>query len=297
MRLHSATSPLPPLGLLAASLLLGATVACAQSPVTVVDSFTTAVEFPVQGVMVRAQIHVARGPGPHPTIVEFKGFQQGLGWVAPRAHAEGYNGVSLDFRGQNGSGGRYAPDYTTADAAALLALLRTDRARRHWRIDPTRLVVVGTSAGTLAAMTTLANDPAVSCGGVIVPIDRGAAGMLVRGDSGIRRQFEEIASALDPERVRPEPGLVSRVADRAESINVRAAAARLAGKVVFLLGARRDETAPLFLHFQPLVAAARQAGARTVRDTIVDDTHNLPDTNEAVLDALYRWVRSDCLAR
>lgn len=284
--------------LLLVTMAVGPTTALvAQAPAVAADSFTTTVEFPVQGVTLRARIHVAQGPGPHPTIVEFKGFQQGQGWVAPRAQAEGYNGVSLDFRGQNGSGGRYAPDYTIADAAALLAVLRTDRARREWRVDPARLVVVGTSAGTLAALTTLADDAAVACGGAIVPFNWGAAGMMARGDSGIRRQFEAIVAGVDPERVRPEGGLVSRVADRAEAINVGAAAERLAGKVVFLAGARRDETAPLLLHFQPLVATARRSGAVSVRDTIVDDTHNMPDTYQSVLDALYRWIRSDCLAR
>jgi chloramphenicol 3-O-phosphotransferase len=48
------------------------------------------------------------------------------------------------------------------------------------------------------------------------------------------------------------------------------------------------------LHFHPLVAAAREAGARLVRDTVVNDTHNLPDTWQAVLSALFHWVGSDC---
>lgn len=269
----------------------------ARAPAITTDSFTTTVELPVAGVTVRAQIHVAPGPGPHPTIVEVKGFQQADGWVAPRAPAQGYNGVSLDFRGQNASGGLYSPEYTPTDLAALVALLRTDRARHEWRVDPARLIVVGTSAGTLAALTTLGDDQAVSCGGAIVPFNWGIAGTMARADTGIRRQFEEVAAGVDRTRVRLEPDMVGRIIDQADAISTEAAAGRLAGKVVFLAGAQRDQTAPLVLHFQPLVAAARDGGARLVRDTIVNDTHQLPDTWQAVVSALYRWVGSDCLGR
>ncbi len=269
----------------------------ARAPAVAADSFTTTVEFPVEGVTLRARIHVAQGPGPHPTIVEVKGFQQADAWVAPRAPAEGYNGVSLDFRGQNASDGRYSPEYTPADLAGLVALLRTDRARREWRVDPARLVVIGTSAGTLAALTTLGEDPGVSCGGAIVPFNWGVAGMMARADGGIRRQFDGIAAGVNPERLRVEPDMVQRVMDHAEALNTRSAATRLAGKAVFLAGAQRDEVAPLMLHFQPLVAAARASGARIVRDTVVNDTHMIADTWQAVLGALYRWIRSDCLER
>jgi hypothetical protein len=269
----------------------------AQAPAAAVDSFTTTVEFLVQGVTLRAQIHVAQGPGPHPTIVEVKGFQQADGWVAPYAPAQGMNGVTLDFRGQNASEGRYSPEYTPADLAGLVALLRTDRARREWRVDPARLVVVGSSAGTLAALATLGADPGVSCGGAMVPFNWGVAGAMARGDSGIRRQFEGIAAGVNPERLRVEPDMVQRVMDHAEAINTRTAATRLSGKVVFLIGAQRDDTAPLMLHFHPLVAAARDAGARLVRDTIVDDTHALPETWRAALGTLFRWIGSDCVGQ
>lgn len=280
-----------------AGLLTGTTTTSAAAQATAADSFTTTVEFPVQGVTLRARIHVAPGPGPHPTVVEVKGFQQADGWMAPYAPARGMNGVTLDFRGQNVSEGRYSPEYGPVDLAGLVALLRTERARREWRVDATRLVVVGSSAGTLAALSTLGADPGVSCGGAMVPFNWGVAGIAARADSGIRRQFEGIAAGVNPERLRVEPDLVQRVMDQAEAINARTAAAGLAGKVVFLIGAQRDDTAPPVLHFQPLVAAARAAGARVVRDTIMDDNHNLTDTWRAALGTLYRWIRSDCLGR
>lgn len=287
------------LGLLtsATTATTAAQTAAARAPAMAADSFTTTVEFPVQGVTLRARIHVAQGPGPHPTIVEVKGFQQADGWVAPYAPARGMNGVTLDFRGQNTSEGRYSPEYGPADLAGLVALLRTERARREWRVDPARLVVMGSSAGTLAALSTLGADPGISCGGAIVPFNWGVAGTMARADSGIRRQFEGVAAGVNPERLRVEPDLVQRVMDQAEAINARTAATRLGGKVVFLIGAQRDDTAPLMLHFQPLVASARAAGARVVRDTIMDDTHNLTDTWRAALGTLYRWIRSDCLGR
>lgn len=287
-------------GLMTLSLLALAAPGAAQAPAEVVETADATAEFTVGGFTVRAQVYLAPGPGPHPTLVEFKGFGQVDGWLSMRAPARSFNGVSLDFRGQNTSDGLYAVEYTVEDAAALVALLRTERARREWRVDPDRLFVVGTSAGSLAALSTLASDPGIRCGGVVVPFSFGVAGMMARTDTAIRRRFDQAfaeRSGGPRPSIRSAPDLVARVVANAEAIHTRTAATRLAGKVVFLVGAQRDQTAPLLLHFHPLVAAARAAGAALVRDTVVNDTHNMPDTAEAVAAALWRWVERDCLAR
>lgn len=272
----------------------------AQSSASAIDSAGILIELPVQGLTVRARVFPAAGAGPHATLVELKGFNQRDAWMAPAAPAMGLNGVSLDFRGANTSDGLYAPDQTPADVAALVALLRTDRARREWNVDPDRLIVIGTSAGTLGALTTLANDPRVACGGAVVPFNWGMAGALAGQDTSIRAQFVAMMNRIRGDstaRVRPVPDLVARVMANADAINTTSVAARLGGKSVFLAGARRDQTAPLMLHFHPLVAAARNAGALIVRDTVVDDVHTIPDTWESILDALWRWVDRECLHR
>ena len=60
-----------------------------------------------------------------------------------------------------------------------------------------------------------------------------------------------------------------------------------------LIGASQDEVAPISLHYQPVVEAAKAAGA-LVRDTMVSDTHNLPVAGTPATAAMVRWIRSEC---
>jgi len=254
-------------------------------------------QFPVAGTTVRGHVYRSTVPGPRPTIIELKGFEQDSGSVAPSAPLHGYNGVSFDFRGQNSSDGEYSPGHTQQDLAGLINFLRSDRARIDWKIDPAKLIVVGTSAGSFATLTALADDPALKCGAVVVPFNWGFAGTMIQSDAAVRSEYDKIITGANPRLVRPVSGLVSLAADSAAKLNLDIVATRLRGKVVFLVGAQQDQVAPLEYNFHPLVAAVRAAGAATVRDTLVNDSHNLPRTEAAVTAAVWRWVRSDCLGK
>lgn len=274
-------------------LLVPAFVAL-TAPVAAQAPFATAFEFEVEGTTLRGRIHLATTPGPRPTVIELKGFEQPEGSVAVGAPSHGYNGVSVDFRGQNASDGQYAPGNTRADLVGLLAFLRSDRAPKDWGIDPARLIVVGTSAGSFAALSALADDAALRCGAVVVPFNWEFAGTMIRADANVRSEFEQVIAGANPTLVRPVAGLVGMVADSAAGLDNDAIAKRLSGKVAFLVGAAQDQVAPLDYNFHSLVATARGAGA-AVRDTIVEDSHNLTRTEAAVTDAIWRWVRTACL--
>jgi acetyl esterase/lipase len=252
-------------------------------------------QFEVAGSTVRGHVFRTTTAGPRPTIVELKGFEQAEGSLAPSAPAQGYTGISFDFRGQNASDGAYSPGHTQRDLAALIAFLRSDRADAEWGIDPAQMIVVGTSAGSLAALSALADDPALRCGAAVVPFNWGFAGSMIRSDAAIRSDYQQVIAGANPARVRPVPGLVAQVADSSASLDLDSIGKRLRGKVVFLLGASQDQVAPLDYNFHPLVAAVRGAGAAAVRDTLVNDSHNLTRTEAAVTDAIWRWVRADCL--
>jgi hypothetical protein len=278
-------------GLLAFTLM----AASLTSPIQAQAPERIPFQFDIEGTTLRGRIHFATTPGPRPTVIELKGFEQPEGSVAVGAPSHGYNGVSIDFRGQNASDGRYAPGNTRADLAGLMAFLRSDRALKDWGVDPARLIVVATSAGSFAALSALADDAALRCGAVVVPFNWGFAGTMIRADANIRSEFEQVIAGGNPALVRPVPGLVGMVGDSAAGLDNDTVAKRLNGKVVFLVGAAQDQIAPLDYNFHPLVAAARAAGA-SVRDTIVEDAHNLTRTEGAVTEAIWRWVRTDCQA-
>lgn len=281
-------------------LLLAAAAPLAQAQGTPArapaDSFTVMLEVPSRGDTLRGFIRVAQGAGPHLTVLYLSGFAEPAFPSFPAtAQAAGFTGVGFNFRGSRRSSGFYTVDGTVEDASAILAVLRSDSAQRLWRVDPSRIVLVAASAGTLSALRTTANDKGIVCTAVMVPFNWAPAGITARTDTAVRRQFENVMRGVTagPEPIIREREFLMRVLDSAESYDLVPVGAALGNRKVLLIGARQDATAPLPVHYTPLVEAIRNAGG-VLRDTVVDDGHNLPNAGNAVGAAIIRWLRSDC---
>ena len=271
--------------------------AAAQLALPPADSFTVMMAVPSQGDTLRGFIRVAQGVGPHLTVVLLQGFPGSANPALPAVmQAAGFNGVGFTFRGVRASDGFYTVQGTIADAKTMVAFLRSDSARRLWRVDPDRIVLIGASAGTLSAMRATADDPRIVCGAAMVPFNWTRAGLAARTDTALRRRMEGTVRNLSsgPQPVLRERGLLEEVIGNAEANDLVPVGAGLGNRRVMLIGARQDATAPLPVHFTPLVEAIRKAGGAGLRDTVVDDGHNLPNTGDAVGAAIVRWLRSEC---
>ncbi|HEX6316101.1 MAG TPA: CocE/NonD family hydrolase [Gemmatimonadaceae bacterium] len=243
----------------------------------------------------RATLFVAQGPGPHPTLVSLKGFPGSGSTEFPRyLQSKGFNAVAMNFRGQLASDGTYDIGGTPDDATALIAYLRSDSARRAFRIDPQRIAISGTSAGSFGALSAAARDPSLRCVALIVPFNWTVTLVSMRDNPLLRTamttQVEAIGKWPDPP-VRLDSAFATRTLANAESYDLRAVAPRLGGRSVFLIGARYDSTARLATHFEPVRDSLRVAKAM-VRDTILDDNHNLTGTGERVFDVMAAWMGS-----
>ena len=271
--------------------------AAAQSGPAPADSFTVMIEVPSRGDTLRGFIRVAQGAGPHLTVLYLSGFAEPAFPAFPlTAQKAGFNGVGFNFRGSRRSSGYYTVDGTVEDAKAMLAVLRSDSAQRLWRVDPDRIVIVAASAGTFSALRTTADDSGIACTAVMVPFNWAVGGIMARNDSMIRKRFASVMAGVTagPDPAIRERGFMEQVISRAESYDLQVPAASLGNRKVMLVGARRDETAPLPFHFVPLIETIRKAGGAALRDTVVDDSHNLPAAGDAVGDAIVRWLRSEC---
>lgn len=256
-------------------------------------AFSVPIEVTSQGITLRAILHVAAGPGPHATFIVLKGFPGGRGQAFPVfMQSKGFNAISPNFRGQLESDGTYDVAGTAADVAAIVGYLRSDSARRAFRIDPRRIAIAGTSAGSYAALSAAATDEFVRCVALVVPFNWAIPLLQMRNNALFRTamvsQLQSITSGSAA--VRLDTAFVSRTVDSAEVVDLRSAATRLPGHDVLMIGAQRDETAPLDTHFKPVRDALRAARA-AVRDTILDDTHNLPATTQTVFELTATWMR------
>lgn len=273
----------------------------AQQPARTDTAFVAPIEFQSAGITLRGSIHVAAGAGPHHTVVRLQGFpgvnETGL---EKFLQSEGINGVSIHFRGQLTSDGSYLIANTAEDASAAVAFLRSDEVRRRFRIDAHRISLLGASAGTWAALSATAADPTLGCVAAIVPFNWGVAGKAARTDSLLRRRFDATVASLASSAqgpVRPHPDFVKILLEEAEQYDLRTPASALGGRAVYLVGARNDQTAPLGEHFDPLRQVLQAAPGAALRDTIFDDSHNLPNSVAPVFAGIARWVKEDCAKR
>jgi hypothetical protein len=279
-----------PIRMLMAALLVAPASAAAQSD----SAFSVPLEVKSQGITMRATLFVAAGPGPHATHVTLKGFPDGNSPVFQKfMQSRGFNAIALNFRGQHDSDGTYDVAGTAADAATLITFLRSDSARRAYRIDPQRIVLSGQSAGSYATLATAAADQSIRCVSLTVPFNWALPLLDMRRSPIVRaamaNQLNSIANRTPPV-VRLDTAFVSRSIEMADSLDLRAVAPRLKGRNILLIGAQRDGTAPVATHFNPVRDSLKKTGS-VVRDTTFDETHDLSPSRSAVYELASAWAR------
>jgi pimeloyl-ACP methyl ester carboxylesterase len=137
---------------------------------------------PTHGVNINAVLYTASGAGPHPTVLFLHGLpgnEQNLD-LAQAMRREGWNVLTMHYRGAWGSPGSFTFAHCLEDAAAALAWLRTPEHDAKYAIDPKKIVVMGHSMGGWIAAYTAAHDPDVLAAGLISAGDVGLIGTAPR---------------------------------------------------------------------------------------------------------------------
>jgi pimeloyl-ACP methyl ester carboxylesterase len=147
---------------------------------------------PTKGVKINAVFFSAAGAGPHPTVLLLHGLpgnEQNLD-LARAMQREGWNVLTLHYRGSWGSPGQYSVGHCLEDAAAALAWLRDPNTAAAPGIDASKIVVIGHSLGGFVAAYTGAHDPAVMATGLISAANLGG-GMGAVGKAGATKIIDD----------------------------------------------------------------------------------------------------------
>ena len=264
-------------------------------------AFESPVMFVSEGDSIHGSIAVAKGAGPHPTVLFLSGFP---GWpeappeLLDPIRAAGYNVLFFPYRGTWASGGRFSAENALADAGAAMAFLRSPEAVSTYRVDGDAIALYGTSFGGWTALSLAAEDPHLNCVGTTVPLNLGAMARQWSTEEDYRQgwyqTFEQMTAEL-PIRLESGPSqFMATIMDRADQFDLMAEVPALQDETIILFGAEQDEIAPLKVHYQPLADALSSSGME--RLTLMTSPGGHQDLQPSWDAALIEWLRDDCFA-
>ena len=250
------------------------------------------------GARMNGLVYVARGAGPHPTVVLLPGHAGSernldLAQVLRRA---GWNVLFFHYRGSWGSGGTYSVRHQIEDVHAALAFARSAEAVRL-RSDTGRVAVIGHSRGAFLALLAAAEDPRVACVGAIAPGNLGARARELRGDTAAARAWAHATMVGEvPLQAEPDDTALTDLLTHAERYDLLDHVRELAQRPVLFVAGTRDRASPPAEVTEPLAAALRAAGGAHVTTVILDTDHLFSDRRIALARAVLSWLRAECTA-
>jgi acetyl esterase/lipase len=150
---------------------------------------------PSGGVKINGVAYLASGAGAHPTFVFFHGLpgnEKNLD-IAQAVRRDGWNAITVNYRGSWGSPGEFRFANNLEDADAVLAFLGDSAKVRSLGIDTHRLVIAGHSMGGWVTALTAAHDRGIAGAILISMADMSNVGTSTRAQIA-RRMSDDMES-------------------------------------------------------------------------------------------------------
>jgi len=247
------------------------------------------------GERLNGLLYVAAGVGPHPAVLLLHGNpgnERNLD-LAQAVRRAGYTVLFFDYRGNWGSGGTFSRTHALEDVHAALGWIRSGATARQFRIDSSRVALVGHSMGGWLALMAAAADSRVTCVGALDSRNVGAYGRALRrnrsADSALVVANDSLTAPGAPYRAEGRgAGLVAEMKANAEDWDVTARARALRDRTILLVGAtfQADQDS--------LVTALERVGARRVTALAWQTDHSFSDRRVALARTVVGWLRSSC---
>jgi uncharacterized protein len=247
---------------------------------------TVDIHFKSHGALLNGVIHVAALSGPHPTVLILHGFPGNernfdLAHLYRRA---GFNTVVFHYRGSWGSEGDFSFAHCLEDVASALEYLLSPEVTERFRIDPSRLALVGHSMGGWVALMAAAKDKRIKATISICGANFGDfATQLLTSQEAIEAWSKGFDEDLAPLRGTTGASLIHEVLQHGEIWNLRGLTRDFSKRPVMLVAGQLDTltiTSITFVH-QPLVAAFQEADV-LLEEKTYDTTHTLPSHRVAL---------------
>lgn len=275
-------------------LLLVANISTAQQVISIPGE-QSVVNIPSNGDTMFGTMFTAEGPGPHPTILILHGMPggsvlgagatSGAGGLTLPLQSAGFNALIFNYRGAWGSGGKYSIKGRNEDVHAALAFLVSNSEK--YKIDPTRISVVGHSFGGYNAIQAGIEDSTLLCTIGIAPLGRRSS-----SPSPSPEQELELDNAI-----RGLGGYTARDFrnQRLDIVDLRILMKGLSGRPLMIIELTQDTVIPKEVVLS-YADAARSAGAAPFSYVEIDSDHNLrvDGSREELAKVVVGWLSENC---
>lgn len=243
---------------------------------------------PVDGSAINALIYTASGAQPHPTLLLLHGFpgnEQNLD-LAQAARRDGWNVLTLHYRGSWGSTGAFSFGHAAEDAHAAIAFLRDPKSIAKYHIDPARIAVAGHSMGGFMAADAAADDPRVIGLFLLDAWDIGGSAKAMLTPEGAAAWHVEAMGDLPPLAGTSELALKQELLANPKRFDLLRRIAAYGNRPLAVYGATRGEGDANTGYMQ----AARAAGNMQVTGAIWATDHPFSDKRIALSEAFVAWL-------
>lgn len=238
---------------------------------------------PSGAVKINGVAYLASGAGVHPTLVLFHGLpgnEKNLD-IAQAVRRNGWNAITVNYRGSWGSPGEFRFANNLEDADAVLAFLRDPGNARTFGLDTTRLVIAGHSMGGWVAALTAAHDRAILGAILISMADMSRIATATRPQAiALMADDMESLAGVTAESMADEllaSGARWRIADRVTGL----------ARVPLLVITSNDGLAP---QSDALVRAVRAKGNTSVTTVHYPTDHSYSDKRIALESSIVEWL-------
>ncbi len=242
-----------------------------------------------QGASMNANVYLANGPGPHPTVVLLHGYpgnERNLD-LAHTLRRAGWNVLFFHYRGAWGSGGSFSLDNALSDAQAAIKYVKHQASAL--RVDPERVVVIGHSMGAALALRTGAMRDDLAG---VVALATARLAEFGRAANSSELNAEALYDDFDESRsLKGSTGtaFVGMLQIDPDAYNLVTLAPDLTSAPVLMVGAEQDTTCPIATHHTPVAEALEAAGVVISAETLPSD-HGFSSHRIALTRILLNWL-------
>ena len=249
------------------------------------------VGFTSYGDRLNGLFYSANGEGPHPAVVLLHGYpgnEKNLD-IAQELRRQGWGVFFFHYRGAWGSEGEFSFLNAAADVGSALSHLRENAEK--YRIDTSRLSIVGHSMGGQMTLAGASEDAGVKCAVTMAAAPLDDPGYNQMGEDYVAG-FRQYADGLIMLNGHDGSNVIEQDVAFGEKYTYEKALEGLKGKKLLLIAATEDQAVPVSVHYD--MVEKFTAANLEITTQLYKTDHSFSGFRLKLADKITGWMSTNC---